>query len=401
MTSIRLKYRASAVAGKPGCLYFQIIHERKVRQLAVPGKVFADEWNQCCGMVTCARDSSRFSEIMALRDELNSDIRRLARIVKKLENKGIRFTADEIVLEYEQYCREYSLGNFMKSVMASLKERKQIRTAETYRSTLNSFMRFRDGMDIMLDRIDSDVVEAYEAFLKGNGNTPNTTSYYMRILRAVYNRAVEMDIVEDSRPFKHVYTGVAKTVKRALPLSAIRKIKALDLSGNPDGDYARDMFLMSFYLRGMSFVDMAYLRKSNLRNGVLTYRRRKTGQRLSIAWTKEMQAIVDKYPPNPSEHLLPIITKARCAERSTYLNKARKINRELKTVAMKAGVRCPVSLYWARHSWASIARSKGIPISVISEGMGHDSEATTQIYLASLETSSVDNANRLIMNALE
>lgn len=149
---------------------------------------------------------------------------------------------------------------------------------------------------------------AYEAYLKRNGVSPNTSSFYMRNLRAVYNRAVEKGLVEQKFPFKHVYTGVEKTAKRAIPLMAVRKIKELDLSSSPALDFARNMFLFSFYTRGMSFVDMAYLRKKDLNNGILSYRRRKTGQQLFIKWEKCMQEIADKYNTEYSTYLLPVIS---------------------------------------------------------------------------------------------
>ena len=110
----------------------------------------------------------------------------------------------------------------------------------------------------------------------------------------------------------------------------MKKIKALDLSSMPSLDYARDMFLMSFYLRGMSFVDMAFLKKSNLKNGSVTYRRRKTGQQLIIGWTKEMQMILDKYPENATDYLLPIIRNRGTNERCTYRNMGYNINHNLK-----------------------------------------------------------------------
>lgn len=243
-------------------------------------------------------------------------------------------------------------------------------------------------------------MEGYEAHLKSRGNVPNTTSFYMRILRAVYNRAVESGIIEDRFPFRHVYTGIDKTVKRALPILCIKRINALDLSATPSVEFARDMFMMSFFLRGMSFIDMAFLRKSDLRHGYISYRRRKTGRLLTIAWTKEMQTLLAKYPENPTRYLLPIITRSDINEQTYYRNKAYRINHNLKTLASMAGLQMPVTLYCARHSWASVARAKGIPVHVISEGMGHDSEATTQIYLASLDNSLVDKANADILKGL-
>lgn len=150
----------------------------------------------------------------------------------------------------------------------------------------------------------------------------------------------------------------------------------------------------------MSFIDMAYLRKTDLENGRVTYRRRKTGQQLTIEWAKEMQMILDKYPENPTQYLLPIITKEEGNQRRHSRNVNESINHHLKKVAEQVGVLSPLTMYCARHSWASAAKAKGIPLSVISEGMGHDSEATTQIYLASLETSVVDKANALILKSL-
>lgn len=145
---------------------------------------------------------------------------------------------------------------------------------------------------------------------------------------------------------------------------------------------------------------MAFLRKKDRADNHVTYRRRKTGQRLDIAWTKEMQSIVEKYPPNPTQYLLPILTNPLSDERIAYRNRASCINRQLKTIARMTNLKIPLTLYCARHSWASAARTKGIPVSIISEGMGHDSEATTQIYLASLETSVIDRANALIIRSV-
>ena len=252
----------------------------------------------------------------------------------------------------------------------------------------------------MLDSINSEVIEEYEVWLKHNGLIPNSIGFYTRILRAVYNRAVDNEIIENRYPFRKVYTGVDKTIKRALPLSIIKAIAGLDLSMTSALDFARDMFLMSFYLRGMSFIDMAYLKKSDLQNGRVTYRRRKTGQQLIIGWEPEMQKILDKYPENKTDYLLPIITNPMTNERKTYRNKCYNINRNLKKIATMIGVSIPLTLYVARHSWASAAKSKGIPISVISEGMGHNSEVTTQIYLSSLDSSVIDRANSLIIKCL-
>ena len=400
MASIKVKFRPSTVADHEGTIYYQIIHERKVRQLLSDYKVFPSEWDESRSMVTTTQKSERKAFILSIRERIRWDVERLIKIDRKLDANGLAYTADDVIDEFNRYAHEYSLFNFMESIIVKLKQNGKVRTSETYKSTLNSFKKFRQDEDIMLDCLTSEIMEAYEAWHHKRGVAPNTISFYTRILRAVYNRAVEDDIIENRNPFRKVYTGVDKTVKRALPLPVIKKIKALDLSLTPALDFARDMFLMSFYLRGMSFIDMAFLKKSDLKNGYVTYRRRKTGQQLIIEWTKEMQMILDKYSENKSDYLLPIIRNSGLNERCTYRNTGYNINHNLKRIAEMVGVTIPLTLYVARHSWASAAKAKGIPLSVISEGMGHDSEATTQIYLASLDTSVVDKANSLILKSL-
>lgn len=400
MATIKVKFRPSTVADREGTIYYQIIHERKVRQLLSDYKVFATEWDERRSMVITSHKSERKTFIFSIRERIRWDVERLTKIIRQLDNNGLTYAADDVIDEFNRYANEYSLFNFMEGIIVKLKQNGKVRTSETYRATLNSFKKFRKDEDIMLDCLTSEIMEAYEAWHQSRGVAPNTISFYTRILRAVYNRAVEDEIIENRNPFRHVYTGVDKTVKRALPIQTIKKIKGLDLSLAPALDFARDMFMMSFMLRGMSFIDMAYLRKTDLANGYVIYRRRKTGQQLTIEWTKEMQLILDKYPENTSDYLLPIIRNPGTNERCTYRNIGYNINHNLKKIAKKLDINIPLTLYVARHSWASAAKAKGIPISVISEGMGHDSEATTQIYLASLDTSVVDKANSLILKCL-
>lgn len=289
---------------------------------------------------------------------------------------------------------------FMNSVMERLKVMGRQRTFETYAAALKSFTAFRHNHDLSISEIDSELMLLYEAYLQKRGLTKNSTSFYMRILRAVYNRAVEKELTVQRYPFRHVYTGVAKSVKRAISLEDIRRIKELDLSEHPSIEFSRDMFIFSFCTRGMSFIDMAFLQKRNLQNGVLSYCRRKTGQRLSIRWERCMEEIVGRYNMQRSNFLLPIIRHADSDLRGQYLNAMCLVNRHLKHIGVMAGLHLPLTMYVARHSWATAARSKNIPISVISEGMGHDSEKTTSIYLASLENSVIDEANNVILREL-
>ena len=399
MASVKAMFRASTVDAKQGVIYFQIIHNRVVRQLTTDYHIFSNEWDGK-SIQTAGCDIERRNYLKTTSERIDWDLKLLRSIVNQLDNRQQRYTADDIIATFKQSAKEYSLFNFMQGIIARLQQLGKQRTSETYRATLCSFMQFRDEKDIPVEEIDADMMLTYEAHLRGKGLARNSTSFYMRILRAVYNRAVEKGLTVNRNPFKQVYTGVDKTVKRAIPLKAIKQIKNLDLTMQPSLEFARDMFLFSFYTRGMSFIDIAYLRKRDLANGVLTYRRRKTGQQLLIRWEKCMQEIVEKYENPLSEYLLPIVKPINGDERTQYQNAMYLINRKLKEIGKMIGVQLPLTMYVARHSWASIAKNKNVPISVISEGIGHDSEMTTQIYLASLDTAVVDKANSMILNSL-
>ncbi|MBR4591251.1 MAG: site-specific integrase [Bacteroidaceae bacterium] len=397
MTSIKIKYRPSSAEGKEGCIYFQIIHNRVVRQLNTDYRIFASEWDE--NSETIIANGDRANIVNAIKERLAWDMARLKKVISQLETEQSRYTADDVITGYHKLTNEVSLFSFWNNVIAQLKQLGKIRTSETYTATLKSFMAYRENQDVPLDGITSDMMLLYEAHLKARGVRMNTISFYMRIFRAVYNRAVDKGLTTQQNPFRHVYTGVDKTVKRAIPIKDIKALKDMDLSMNPTLDFTRDMFMFSFYTRGMSFVDMAYLKKTDIKHGILTYRRRKTGQKLSIKWEKCMEDIIAKYPENKTGFLLPII-KEQGDERRQYDNALHLVNYRLKELSMMLKLQRPLTMYVARHSWASAAKAKNIPLSVISEGMGHDSEATTQIYLASLETSVVDKANKMILGLL-
>lgn len=403
MTSIKVKLRPSSTDGKEGSIYYQVIHNRAVRQIGTELRLYESEWDKTASSVSIFPEisDSRKHYLQTVAERIRWDCKRLNAIITLLERKKGSYTAEDVANQFNSPSAGLSLFHFMQGIICQLKQLNRIRTSETYSSALASFMKFRGGQDILLCEIDSDTMQLYEAWLKSNGACPNTVSFYMRILRAVYNRAVEKELTEQRHPFKHVYTGIGKTVKRAVSLEAIKRIKELDLTLKPHLAYARDMFLFSFYTRGMSFIDMAYLLKSDLKDGILTYRRRKTEQQLSVKWERCMEDIVAKYKDTyNTDYLLPIITNPLVDGRKQYRNAIYRVNTALKEVARLAGLAVPLTMYCGRHSWASIAKSKNIPLSVISEGMGHDSEETTRIYLASLDTSVIDEANSLILKSL-
>ncbi len=293
-----------------------------------------------------------------------------------------------------------SFVKFINRIICQLKTNGQHRTMLHYIAARNSFMRFREQRDIPLGEMDADMMKAYQEYLMNvAGVCRNTSSFYMRILRAVYNKAVENGYITQQHPFAQVYTGIAKTKKRAILTESIRKIKEMPQSAlSEQQELARDTFLMCFYLRGISFIDLAHLRKTDIKNGILHYTRSKTKQRLSLRWTAEMQAIVDKYQSRTalSSYLFPFLVTDNSSrqqdERRLYHNAEGRIAYHLKKLGIQLGLEGQLTLYVARHSWATAARDHSMPLSFISEALGHTSTTTTEIYLSTIRSSDLDDA---------
>lgn len=290
--------------------------------------------------------------------------------------------------------------HFIQAQISLLREAGRLSTAAHYAQTLRSLMRFRENRDLHFDDITPQFALAYETWLREQRLCRNSSSFYLRVVRTLYNKAVAAGLTPDRQPFRAVYTGIDKTTKRAVGMADIRRIKEADLRAAPRMEFARDMFLLSFYLRGIAPVDLAFLRKTDISQGYLAYARHKTGQRMRVLVEPEIQRLFDKYATPGTKFLLPLITKEDGTERNQYRNSTRNINRHLKRLSARLHLSAPLTLYVARHSWASIAQSEHIPIGVICGAMGHDSETTTQIYLASIQTRQIDEANNLLISRL-
>lgn len=275
----------------------------------------------------------------------------------------------------------------------------QKRTAETYTSTLrrlSDFLRqtgYGNEPHLEWRELTADLMVKFDNYMRHRGLVDNTRSFYFRRLRAIANQARKEG--EDVAPglFDDVYTGIAKTVKRALTVGEIRRIVKLDLE-NEDARRARDLFVFSFLTRGMSMIDIAHLTRKNISNNLLTYTRRKTGQTLHMEWTADMERIATLYNKVGNRYLLSLIDDDDEGGCRQYRNMQYQVNYYLRRIGRSLKLHIPLTMYVARHSWATIAKSVNVPTAVISDALGHNSERTTQIYLDNIDTGRIDKVNR-------
>ncbi|WP_418214690.1 tyrosine-type recombinase/integrase [Bacteroides difficilis] len=298
---------------------------------------------------------------------------------------------------------------FMKEVADGLQMGGNFGTAHVYRSSLNAIIAYCGGEDFTFNEITPEWLKGFEIHLRKRKCSWNTVSTYMRILRAVYNRAVDNNEAKYiPRLFRYVYTGTRAEHQRALETGDVENIFAglILLSGvNPAMQRARHFFILMFLMRGMPFVDLAYLRKSDLHGNVITYRRRKTGRPLSVTLTNEAMRIVRMYM-NQDVHSPYLFSFLRSPEGTMeayreYQLALRSFNRQLLILGEFLGIPNRLSSYTARHTWATTAYYCEVHPGIISQAMGHSSITVTETYLKPFQNKKIDEANKLIIDFIK
>lgn len=308
--------------------------------------------------------------------------------------------------------------NFTLSILRELEKEGRFGTAHVYQSTLNAFTLYwqerhrRDAIPISAAFTPA-TLKDFEQHLKQRMLKMNTISTYLRMLRAIYHRALHRNFINYIPGlFAHVYTGTRADVKRALPAADMGQL----LSNTPHQEHrleeTRVWFALLFMLRGMPFADLARLRKCDLQDGVIAYRRQKTGKPLSIHLTGKAAELMDRcadlYPESP--YLLNILWKdaekkhapiGSREEYRQYQNMLRSFNRRLKKLACKLGIHDKLSSYTARHTWATIAYYRKYSTGIISDALGHSSVKVTETYLKPFKEDVLDKANKEIINYTE
>lgn len=279
----------------------------------------------------------------------------------------------------------------------------RIKTAVNYKAVYRSFSTYLDVIkrknEIDISEMKRSMIEDYESYLLYNRKiSRNSSSFYLRILKAVYNRATFEFGINLPNPFVGVYCGVDKTVKRAVDINVIKRLANFTPRSKAEA-FSRDTFLFCFMTRGMAFIDFAKLKPSNIIDGRIIYRRSKTGRLMSVKLETPMRCIIARYRHVGNGYLFPVVTSNRF-DYSEYGKALQLYNYHLRRISSFLELKPALTSYVARHSWATEAMKSQVPIRIISESMGHADEHVTSIYLASIENKEIDSANMKVLGKL-
>lgn len=400
MTTIRARLNSSRL-GNDGMypLVIRIIHERIKRDIYTPYRLRPEEFEICSEKaVTKSHGKGRTTYIREVNECISYMKGELESIRDLLESRG-EYTASEIVRAYKSRNDMSCFFTYAACRISELTASGRDGTAANYRSAVNAFEHYLGNSDLSMEDLTQKMVEAFIADRTRQGNSPNTAAFYVKQLRAIYNKAYDEGYVRSAHnPFNRIKLKGCKTPKRAISKKEINRIAGVDLNGKHRHlELSRDVFMFSLYTRGMAFVDMCYLKKENIHGNMLVYRRRKTGQWLQIRIEAPLKELLRKYNDANSPYLLPMLRDGDNYKDYRYIQ--RRLNKRIREIGELLEFNFPLTFYVARHTWATMAHESGVAMSVISEGMGHGSEKTTRIYLANLSHQVIDKANRAVINS--
>lgn len=400
MASVKLKLNQSrALQDGTYPVVFQLIHQQRKKLIYTKYRMREAEFIPISRNVITGIDTG--CEVSRY---LRRVYKRFEAQIRRLDSRGSEYSVNDVArIVLPEADGKFMLLPYIDTQIEWKKSKKKNGIAAAYQSTRSSLARYTGNKEIKLSQVNSSFVNRYKDYLYESGVTENTIVYYIRNFRALYNLAVKDGFVPCcDYPFRKICTRPCKTVKRALDRDQMLKLACLSLRSGSELKRSLDFFLFGFYAQGMAFVDIAYLKWKNISGNLIIYRRHKSKQLVQIVITPQIKSIIDTHGNDAcgtDEYVFPII-KSGLDEYNQYRVALGRINRHLKTISVKQNIYPPLTTYMARHTWATLAREYGAPVSEISAGLGHTKEEMTLVYLKELDLTHLHQINKMVNGLL-
>jgi integrase len=296
---------------------------------------------------------------------------------------------------------------FARNEIDSLMVTNKVGNAAVYECATNSLKEFTQNPKLKFEQLNYKLLMEYEAFLLKRELKTNTIANYMRTIRAIFNKSIKTNNTGiEHYPFKNYSIKHERTITKVLNQEHFNKINNLDLKTASPEYLSRAIFMVTFNLIGISFSDLVTLKQSNIVDGRITYRRKKTKRIYSIKLNSYAQQIINDlktiYPNSP--YLLPIINNDKLSaydEQRTVKQKLKTCNKYLKRIGETLKFDLMLTTYVARYSWATTAKRMGFSNEIIAEALGHEyGNSVTATYLDGFSQSTIDNANQTVTNQI-
>lgn len=391
------KDRMSKTGSTP--IHIRVTHNRKSRFIATGVTIPIDSWD-----AEKQRVKSNLPESQELQLQIDNKVSELYRRIRKLEALELEVSLDNL-LETNGRKINCTIGECLDLTITRLEGLGKYGSASKHRSLRSRLSQYR-SLNIRMNEIDLTFLRDFELFLRKIGNTNNSIATKFAIFKAAYNKALSEGLfIQKSNLFSKYKVGSlwTKTRKRAITKEDVQRLADFEIERENRfsyRDFARDIFLFSYYTAGINFTDIASLRYCDIINGRISYSRNKTQKLLSFQLMTKAAEIIEKYSRSghsSDDYVFPILDKRVHITPQQIFNRThkvlRKVNRELKVLGEMIGLHIPLTTYVARHTYATVLKRSGVNIAIISESLGHSDLSTTQIYLDSFENSQIGRAH--------
>ena len=377
-------------------IILRLSHFRKSTSIATGCFVQKIYWDDVKKQIR--RSYKGVESVQFLNNLLLTELAKAQEIINRLHYKGeldflsVKQLKDKIVRK-SKYTSFLEFGN---NKVKELRMAQRFGTARNYEGVLSILKVFNKDKDIKFNEINLDFLERFERFhLAKKGNSHNGLASYMRTIKAIYNKGIKEGIIErEFYPFYNYQIRTVPTEKRAIKIEYIKRILELKLHQDDSLFHFRNYFLFSYMTMGMSFIDMAFLTKGNIVDGRIKFQRKKTSKMYDIKITEQLSVILKYYVSgkNRKDFIMPVIRRDSFELQYRDAQWAlKRYNKGLKDIAALCNIEERLTSYVSRHSFATHALFKNIPLPAISAMLGHSKLSTTQIYLKSLPSNVLDS----------
>lgn len=365
--------------GSPAPLMITISIKRETAYLNTGIRILPDNWNAKAQQAKSRTVQRQAEEVMYTVNTMLSQLTAEGRLdgmsAKEIRNR----------VRSELSPAEEKPTRFLDVLEQFAMSRPKPRTTEIYLATAGRIRAFDPKADALrFDEITIGWLDRFDSFLASTSPKKNARNIHLRNIRAVFNYALTKGLTS-LYPFRQYEIRPEATMKRALSVEQLRTLFTAQVE--PWQQKYVDFFKMSFLLIGINTEDLTHA--TGISGGRLEYERAKTHRPYSIKVEEECQALIDKY--RGSRYLLNVMdTYSRTAHWTS------KVNNELQAIAKTLGLP-KISMYWARHSWATMAAELDVPKETIAAALGHSSNTVTEIYIH-FDRTKIDRANRKVLD---
>ena len=402
MATVKTVLRKTKLADGSYPIALRISKNRKSKFFQTVFRAFPNEWNEAAGSFTNKNPNSTQNNRLLLKFKDKA-----LKILSDLEIEKEYFDLNEFENRFRVVANpvQQNVFYFWNEIIEEMILAGRTGNAKVNRETRRSIRNFFGSDYLTFTNITPAFLRKYEVFLRSRGGTDGGISIRQRTLRALYNKAIERNIIKDiNHPFKSYKISKLKSkgLKKALNMEQVKNIINLDLNKYPLLTNSRNYFVFSFYTRGMNFADMMKLEWKAINDNKIYYIRSKTKGNFMVKILPPVREILDFYAKYTlgTKYIFPILLKEDLTPTQLENRKdktLKRYNKDLKEIAQICGIDKNISSYVARHSFANCLKQKGVATDIISESMGHQNLAVTQSYLKELDSSVLDEASELLL----